>query len=73
MTHKKVGRKEFSSQILSMMSPTIILHQGWETECPKWILEKIKTERMIEVMKQNASRFASDWEALAYLQRVTTD
>lgn len=67
----KWSEGELSRRILSMTSPTIILHQGCESMCPDWILEKIRIERVVDAAKPHRVQAASDWEALAYLHTAS--
>jgi len=68
---EKEARKEFERQmnlLVRVFTAPIILWNGpWMKDIPEWLLDYIKIDRLIALMKKEYDRSATDAEALAYM------
>lgn len=68
---EKKAKKEFDRQMNLLVrvffAPTIVWPGGWTDTIPKWLLDYIKIDRMVALMKKEYDGAATDAEALAYM------
>lgn len=74
---QKKAKKEFERQMKLLvrvfMAPIIVWKGAWMDTIPKWLLDYIKIDRLVALMKKEYDGGATDAEALAYIMPRTME
>ena len=74
---EKQSKKEFERQMKLLVrvftAPIIVWKGAWMDTIPKWLLDWIKIDRLIALMKKEYDGIATDAEALAYMMPRTME
>ena len=76
-TLEKKAKKELDRQMKLLVrvftAPVIVWKGAWMKDIPKWLLDWIKIDRLIALMKKEYHGIATDAEALAYMMPRTME
>lgn len=64
---RRRSEKKFDLIARVFTAPIILWKGGWTDTVPKWLLDYIKLDRLIALMKDEWDGMATDAEALAYI------
>jgi hypothetical protein len=62
--------KDLTDAARALMDPVIVFSQSWADTTPDWLIDEIRTQRLLQVIKGEKD-FATDVEALAYISNAS--
>ncbi len=62
--------KALTDAARALTDPVIVFSQSWADDTPGWLIDEIRAQRLLQVMKGEKD-FATDAEALAYVSNAS--